>query len=238
MRRYLSYANITATLALVFAMSGGALAAKHYLVTKTNQISPKVLKSFASSNTSLFKKLSKTVTVTKASSASSAASATNAVNAANATHALSANTATTAGSAGSASTATTASTASNALALGGTPASGFTRSDCNSRTGQVKGFVTIASSAGVPSSFTPVAEGYNCSGQPVEVKRLAEGSYVVRFVGSPAGIAVATVNAERGGGTPVDLAAVTSLAPGEWRVTVFNVLEAKKVDDAFELVSP
>jgi hypothetical protein len=39
-----SYANITATLALVFAMSGGALAANHYLIHSTKQISPKVLK--------------------------------------------------------------------------------------------------------------------------------------------------------------------------------------------------
>jgi hypothetical protein len=44
MRRRLSYANVTATLALVFAMSGGALAANHYLITSTKQISPKVLK--------------------------------------------------------------------------------------------------------------------------------------------------------------------------------------------------
>jgi Collagen triple helix repeat (20 copies) len=44
MRRHISYANVVATLALVFAMSGGALAAKHYLVTKTSQISPQVLK--------------------------------------------------------------------------------------------------------------------------------------------------------------------------------------------------
>jgi Collagen triple helix repeat (20 copies) len=44
-RRRLSYANVVATLALVFAMSGGALAATHYLVTSTKQISPKVLKS-------------------------------------------------------------------------------------------------------------------------------------------------------------------------------------------------
>ena len=42
--RILSYANVTATLALVFAMSGGALAAKHYLIKSTGQISPKVLK--------------------------------------------------------------------------------------------------------------------------------------------------------------------------------------------------
>jgi hypothetical protein len=43
-RQRLSYANVTATLALFFAMSGGALAAKHYLLTSTKQISPKVLK--------------------------------------------------------------------------------------------------------------------------------------------------------------------------------------------------
>jgi hypothetical protein len=44
MRKRLSYANVTATLALVFAMSGGAMAANHYLITSTSQISPKVLK--------------------------------------------------------------------------------------------------------------------------------------------------------------------------------------------------
>jgi hypothetical protein len=44
LRRRLCYANVVATLALVFAMSGGALAAGHYLLTSTNQVSPKVLK--------------------------------------------------------------------------------------------------------------------------------------------------------------------------------------------------
>ena len=44
MRRPISYANVTATLALVLSMSGGALAAKHYLVNSTRQISPKVRK--------------------------------------------------------------------------------------------------------------------------------------------------------------------------------------------------
>ena len=39
----LTFANVTATVALVFAMSGGALAATHYLLTSTKQISPKVL---------------------------------------------------------------------------------------------------------------------------------------------------------------------------------------------------
>jgi hypothetical protein len=38
-----TYANVVATLALVFAMSGGALAASKYLITSTKQISPKVV---------------------------------------------------------------------------------------------------------------------------------------------------------------------------------------------------
>jgi hypothetical protein len=44
-RRRLTYANVAMTLALVFAMSGGAFAAGKYLITSTKQISPKVLAS-------------------------------------------------------------------------------------------------------------------------------------------------------------------------------------------------
>ena len=43
-RRRITYANVAVTLALVFAMSGGAYAAGHYLITSTKQFSPKVLK--------------------------------------------------------------------------------------------------------------------------------------------------------------------------------------------------
>ncbi|MGN6373904.1 MAG: hypothetical protein ACTHM1_13100 [Solirubrobacteraceae bacterium] len=43
-RNRFTYANVVMTLALVFAMTGGAYAAKHYLITSTKQISPKVLK--------------------------------------------------------------------------------------------------------------------------------------------------------------------------------------------------
>ena len=42
--RHLTYANVVATLALVFALSGSAMAAKHYLITSTKQIMPSVLK--------------------------------------------------------------------------------------------------------------------------------------------------------------------------------------------------
>jgi Collagen triple helix repeat (20 copies) len=43
-RNHLSYANVVATVALVFAMGGTAIAAKRYLITSTGQVSPKVLK--------------------------------------------------------------------------------------------------------------------------------------------------------------------------------------------------
>jgi len=43
-KRHLNYANVTATIALVLSMSGGALAATHYMISSTKQISPRVLK--------------------------------------------------------------------------------------------------------------------------------------------------------------------------------------------------
>jgi Collagen triple helix repeat (20 copies) len=43
-RKRLTYSNVAATLAVFFAMSGGAYAASKYLITSTKQISPKVLK--------------------------------------------------------------------------------------------------------------------------------------------------------------------------------------------------
>jgi len=42
--RRATYTNVAVTLALVFAMTGGAYAANHYLITSTKQISPKVRK--------------------------------------------------------------------------------------------------------------------------------------------------------------------------------------------------
>ncbi len=47
-RRNLNPAMVVAAIALVFAMTGGAYAAKRYLITSTKQISPSVLKSLRS----------------------------------------------------------------------------------------------------------------------------------------------------------------------------------------------
>ncbi len=43
-RPTLSYANVVATLALVLALGGTALAAQHYIITSTGQIKPSVLR--------------------------------------------------------------------------------------------------------------------------------------------------------------------------------------------------
>jgi hypothetical protein len=49
-RKRITYANVAMTLALVFAMSGGAYAASKYLITSTKQINPKVLKALKGKN--------------------------------------------------------------------------------------------------------------------------------------------------------------------------------------------
>jgi uncharacterized membrane protein len=43
MSKHISYANITATVALVFAMTGTGFAASHYIITSTSQIKQSVL---------------------------------------------------------------------------------------------------------------------------------------------------------------------------------------------------
>jgi hypothetical protein len=45
--RQFTFTNVVLTVALVFAMTGGAYAASKYLITSTKQISPKVLKTLA-----------------------------------------------------------------------------------------------------------------------------------------------------------------------------------------------
>ena len=195
LRRNLSYANVTATLALLFAMSGGALAAKHYLLNSTSQVNPRVLRSLETTDRRIFVQLSRSVTV---------AGALNAGNATSAAHAESAN------------------TAGNALSLGEVPASGFTRSDCTSQTGQVKGFALVPASSSFAERFTTLATAYNCSGAAVEARRIEAGEYEVHFTGNPELVALATADAGKSFPNP-DAVSVKGEGPGDWRVTVYDV---------------
>ncbi len=210
LRRNLSYANVTATLALLFAMSGGALAAKHYLLNSTSQVNPRVLHSLETTDRKIFVQLSRSVTV---------AGAINAGNAVNAAHAESSN------------------TAGNALSLGEVPAADFTRSDCTSQTGQVKGFALIPASSSFPERSTSLTTAYNCSGGAVEARRLETGQYEVHFSSNPELVALATADSGKSLPNP-DSVSVRAVGSGDWRVSVYDVKTGEAVDDAFELLVP
>jgi hypothetical protein len=137
----------------------------------------------------------------------------------------------------SAETALTAATATNALSLGGVPASEFTRRDCASTTGQIKGFVTVPASPTFPSTLTAIGLEYNCSGKAVEARREGEGTYEVRFLGNPAEIAVATVNNSIGN-VAAAFASVDPLAGGAWLVRVFSAEDNKDEDLSFSMILP
>jgi hypothetical protein len=89
-----------------------------------------------------------------------------------------------------------ATNAGNASSLGGTAAANFLQTGCGP--GKVNGYATVAGDEpGFPATFTSSApfikHTFNCSGQPVQVKRENDGIYLVQFPGNPGTIAVATV---------------------------------------------
>jgi hypothetical protein len=224
-RTHLCYANIMATIAVVFAMTGGAIAATGGLSSSSS------IKACAASNGVLklqtgkkCKKGQKAVAWNqqgvagpKGATGPSGIAGLNGAAVPNATN------------------ATTAVTANNALALGGIPASGITHSACDGNTGQVRGFAMVSHPKTLAESFQTVDGAYNCSGQPVEILRGSAGFYVVRFLGNPSEIAVATVNEEEFGNAI--FASVESVKPGEWIVLVWPRTGAP-LDERFDLMVP
>jgi len=156
--------------------------------------------------------------------------------AATAKSAESANRANTAASATNATTANSAKKADDAEKLDGLDSTDFTRPACTSQTGAIKGSVTIAASAGFSSGFTPVS-GYNCSGQPIDARRLSMGRYEIRFNGSPATQAVATAIVS---GIKADMVSVSNSGPGLFTIYVLDPLPAPGsfVDDSFTVITP
>jgi hypothetical protein len=240
-RRHLSYANVTATLALVLAMSGGAIAASggfssggKLQACVNGEGVLRLLKPgkhCARGQQAVSWNQQGPAGVSGANGAAGAPGAQGATGATGQSGTVGVN-----GAPGA--SATTALTANNALALGGIPASDFTRSDCASTTGQIKGFALVPENLPPTGRFTPVSPSYNCSGGGVEVMQLegeGVGSYFVRFDGNPAEIAMATTI-----GNVLQFPAVASVElvkPGEWQVTTSRGNE-QLVPTAFELLVP
>jgi hypothetical protein len=209
----LTYANVVATFALVFSMSGGALAASKYLITSTKQISPKVLKSLKGKNGQPGAIGPAGAAGKEGPAGKEGATGKEGPPGKEATNAL------------------------NAQSLGGIPAANYTRSDCNSLTGQVKGFALVPGESTFSSTFVKVSDAYNCSGQEVQAKRTGTGIYVVKFLGSPVTIPVGNV---------VDIASFfdnafisfKDLGPGEFEVEVYNSVIKGNEDRPFSVVTP
>jgi hypothetical protein len=114
-----------------------------------------------------------------------------------------------------------ADSADNASQLGGVPASGYTRSDCDTRTGQLKGWARVIPNQVQPGggfSTNGVEVSYNCSGAPVEA-RTTSGAIEVRFDSSPVGYASVNVLYSQSE-QPVINGTVTvqNVGPGDFKV--------------------
>jgi hypothetical protein len=122
--------------------------------------------------------------------------------------------------------------------LGGIPAAGYTRNDCNSTTGQIKGFAYVEPLT-LTSSFTNISLGYNCSHESVEARKLGTGEFEVRFPNNPAWIAVGNVIAlgDCAGGPCPGTVSFTRVSGGDWHVRTTNPSGGDE-DYSFDMIVP
>jgi hypothetical protein len=132
----------------------------------------------------------------------------------------------------------TAMSAGAAQSLGGIPASGYTRSDCGSLTGQVKGFAMVPADVTYPATLTNIYGAYNCTGQAVQARRISTGEYEVKFLGSPVRIAIGTSQQAYAGFPQPTVVSVSNQGPGDFNVVVFNPSSTAVIDNSFALVTP
>ena len=239
--RHLSYANVAATLALVFAMTGGAIAASGGF-TSGGKLQAcvgsggtiKLLKSGQKCHPGQ-QKVAWNQTGPQGPAGPSGPTGPSGL------AGQTGSSPTIPGKVAAAETAVTASnalTANNALSLGGIPASEFTRRDCASLTGQIKGFATIQAGAEFPEEFVTIPSTYSCSGAAVEARRLTAGRYEVKFVGNPAAIAVATVQGSEGSLPGAAFASVSLVTNGLWIVRIWDAPDGKEEDRPFSMILP
>ncbi len=138
---------------------------------------------------------------------------------------------------GSASVAN-ATAATNASQLGGVPASGYTKNDCASTTGQIKGWALVSAGGSFPSALTSTGVfGYNCSGGAVQARRISTGEYEVKFLNNPAVIAVGTGDAPTTSFN-FDTVAFGRFGGGDFQAAVVHITTGSVIDDPFDVVVP
>ncbi|MBV9310236.1 MAG: hypothetical protein JOZ73_05360 [Solirubrobacterales bacterium] len=88
-----------------------------------------------------------------------------------------------------------ASNADNANTLGGASASNYLKGGCGP--GKVNGYASVRSASSIPTTYTPSAtflpNTFNCSGQPVQVRRSGTGIYFIKFPGNPSTVGFANL---------------------------------------------
>ncbi|HWW67450.1 MAG TPA: hypothetical protein VNY83_05655 [Solirubrobacterales bacterium] len=138
-------------------------------------------------------------------------------------------------------TVPSATNANNASQLGGIPASGYTRNDCGSLTGQIKGFARInnASVSTTTLSTAGVETPYNCSGKSVLARRFSTGKYEVKFTESPVAIALATPLEASGSEVwDVNSTSVNRVGVGDFFIQIWNNPTNTFLSDSFAILTP
>jgi hypothetical protein len=134
--------------------------------------------------------------------------------------------------------ATFAITAGNSERLGNLDPSAFMRST-GCAPGKVLGrarFDGASMSASPAYSSTGVSVAENCSGGTVEASRLSTGTYRIRFNGSDAAVAVCSDMAQGDGDFAITQVALSAIAPGHWRVQVYDPIGDILVDVPFACI--
>jgi hypothetical protein len=85
--------------------------------------------------------------------------------------------------------------------------------------------------------LTDVAGAYNCSGQAVQARRIGLGDYEVKFLGSPATIALGNI-VDPSTFTDHAFVSFRQIGAGDFEVLVYNAFLAAAQDRQFSVVTP